>query len=80
MPSGGPGQAVSENALSLTNLRASETLKNATLAGSLASLIVWFAPPGTDFAAHVFQLHLYLQHGFALWTNSRRSSGSASSR
>jgi hypothetical protein len=55
--------------LSLTNLRSSETLKNATLAGSLASLIVWFAPPGTDFAAHVFQLHLYLQHGFALWTN-----------
>ena len=55
--------------MSLTNLRSSETLKNATLAGSLAALIVWFAPPGTDFAAHVFQLHLYLQHGFALWTN-----------
>ena len=32
-------------------------------------LIVWFAPPGTDFAAHVFQLHVYLRHGFALWTN-----------
>src|SRR5262249_37462819 len=25
--------------------------------------------PGTDVAAHVFQLHVYLQHGFALWTN-----------
>jgi hypothetical protein len=42
---------------------------NAALAGSLAALIVWFGPPGTDFAAHVFQLHLYLKHGFALWTN-----------
>jgi len=42
---------------------------NAALAGSLAAVIAWFGPPGTDFAAHVFQLHVYLQHGFALWTN-----------
>jgi hypothetical protein len=42
---------------------------NAALAGSLAAFIAWFGPPGTDFAAHSFQLHVYLQHGFALWTN-----------
>jgi hypothetical protein len=53
----------------LTTLRTSETVRNAALAGLLASLIAWFGPPGTDFAAHVFQLHVYLQHGFALWTN-----------
>ena len=53
----------------MTNLRSSQTLRNAALAGLLASFIAWFGPPGTDFAAHVFQLHVYLQHGFALWTN-----------
>ena len=47
--------------MSLTNLRSSQTLTNAALAGSLAAVIVWFGPPGTDFAAHVFQLHVYLQ-------------------
>jgi hypothetical protein len=55
--------------MSLTSLRSSQTLTNAALAGALAALIVWAAPPGTDFAAHVFQLHVYLQHGFAIWTN-----------
>ena len=55
--------------MSLTSLRSSQALTNAALAGSLAAVIVWFTPPGTDFAAHVFQLHLYLRHGFALWTN-----------
>jgi hypothetical protein len=55
--------------MSLTSLRSSQTLTNAALAGALAALIVWAAPPGTDFAAHVFQLHVYLQHGFTIWTN-----------
>jgi hypothetical protein len=55
--------------MSLTNLRSSQALTNAVLAGSLAAVMVWFGPPGTDFAAHVFQLHIYLAHGFALWTN-----------
>jgi hypothetical protein len=55
--------------MSLTSLRSSQALMNAAFAGSLAALIAWFGPPGTDFAAHVFQLHVYLQHGFALWTN-----------
>src|SRR6476469_5646713 len=55
--------------MSLSSLRSSQALTNAALAGSLAALIVWFIPPGTDFAAHVFQLHVYLRHGFAFWTN-----------
>jgi hypothetical protein len=55
--------------MSPTTLRSSQTLTNAALAGSLAALICWAGPPGTDFPAHVFQLHVYLQHGFAIWTN-----------
>ncbi|HEX4518247.1 MAG TPA: hypothetical protein VH063_01575 [Gaiellaceae bacterium] len=55
--------------MSLNSLRSSQALMNAALAGSLAAIVAWFGPPGTDFAAHVFQLHVYLQHGFALWTN-----------
>jgi hypothetical protein len=55
--------------MSLTSIRSSQALTNAALAGALAALLAWFGPPGTDFAAHVFQLHVYLQHGFALWTN-----------
>jgi hypothetical protein len=55
--------------MSLTNLKSSQTLMNAALAGSLAAVIAWAGPPGTDFPAHVFQLHVYLQHGYALWTN-----------
>src|SRR3954454_10330830 len=55
--------------MSPTSLRSSQALTNAALAGSLAALIVWFLPPGTDTAAHVFQLDVYLEHGFAFWTN-----------
>jgi hypothetical protein len=55
--------------MSLTSLKSSQTLSNAALAGSLAALVAWAAPPGTDFPAHVFQLNVYLQHGYALWTN-----------
>src|ERR1700749_1614765 len=63
------GTRPSASLMSLTTLRSSQTLTNAALAGALAALIVWAAPPGTDFAAHVFQLHVYLRHGFAIWTN-----------
>src|SRR4051812_3479218 len=55
--------------MTLTNLRSSQALANAALAGSLAAIVAWFGPPGTDFAAHVFQLHVYVDDGFALWTN-----------
>ena len=55
--------------MSLTSLRSSPTLTNAALAGTLAAALAWLGPPGTDFPAHVFQLHQYIQHGFAFWTN-----------
>jgi hypothetical protein len=55
--------------MTATTLRSNPTLTNAALAGSLAALLVWVGPPGTDFPAHLFQLDVYVQHGFALWTN-----------
>jgi hypothetical protein len=64
-----PRASRSEPIVSLTTLRTSETVRNTALAGSLAAVLAWFGPPGTDFAAHVFQLHVFLQHGFALWSN-----------
>jgi hypothetical protein len=42
---------------------------NAALAGSLASILVWLGPPGTDLAAHVYQLDVFVRDGFELWTN-----------
>jgi hypothetical protein len=42
---------------------------NAALAASLASAMVWLGPPGTDLAAHVYQLDVFVRHGFELWTN-----------
>jgi hypothetical protein len=42
---------------------------NAALAASLASVMVWLGPPGTDLAAHVYQLDVFVSHGFELWTN-----------
>ena len=42
---------------------------NAALAASLASIVAWFGPPGNDLAAHVYQLDVFVRHGFELWTN-----------
>ena len=53
----------------LTRFRSSPTLTNTALAATLAAIIAWVGPPGTDFAAHTFQLNVYLHHGFELWTN-----------
>jgi len=44
-----------------------EALLCAGLATAAASLLVWLGPPGTDFAAHVYQRTLFLRHGFTLW-------------
>jgi hypothetical protein len=60
--------------MSLTSFRSSAPLAqaaaaNAALAGVLAAFLAWFGPPGTDFPAHVFQLDVYLRHGFDFWTN-----------
>jgi hypothetical protein len=38
-------------------------------AAILSAVVVWVGPPGADFAAHVYQRALFLQHGFTLWNN-----------
>jgi hypothetical protein len=38
-------------------------------AGLIAAVLVWFGPPGSDVAAHVYQRALFLRHGFTLWDN-----------
>jgi hypothetical protein len=44
-----------------------EALLCTALAAVLGALLVWLGPPGTDFAAHVYQRTLFLRHGFMLW-------------
>jgi hypothetical protein len=41
----------------------------AAAAGSVAALLAWLGPPGTDFAAHAYQRALFVRHGFVLWDN-----------
>jgi hypothetical protein len=44
-----------------------EALLCMALAASVAALLAWLGPPGTDLAAHVYQRTLFLRHGFTLW-------------
>src|SRR5436309_10385766 len=46
-----------------------EALLSGCAAGTVAALLAWLGPPGTDLAAHAYQRTLYLQHGFTLWNN-----------
>ena len=48
---------------------ATEVVLAAAVATSLAALLAWFGPPGTDLAAHVYQRAVFLEHGFELWNN-----------
>lgn len=48
---------------------AREALVAAAAAAGVGALIAWLGPPGTDFAAHVYQRALFLQHGFTLWND-----------
>jgi hypothetical protein len=48
---------------------AREAVLSAATAASLAAVLAWLGPPGTDLAAHAYQRTLFLQHGFALWNN-----------
>ena len=52
-----------------TSPLAREALFSAGAAASLASLLAWLGPPGSDLAAHAYQRAPFLQHGFALWNN-----------
>ncbi len=55
--------------MSRTTPLAREALLSAGAAASLAALLAWLGPPGSDLAAHAYQRALFLQHGFALWNN-----------
>ena len=46
-----------------------ETVLCTGIAAVTASLLVWLGPRGGDLAAHEYQRHLYLLHGFTLWDN-----------
>ena len=46
-----------------------EPLRCAAAAGAGAAALVWLGPPGADLAAHVYQRAMFIQHGFALWSN-----------
>jgi MFS family permease len=39
------------------------------LALAFSTLFVWFGPPGTDMAAHIYQKLLFMRHGLVLWDN-----------
>jgi hypothetical protein len=39
------------------------------LALAFSTLFVWFGPPGTDMAAHIYQKFLFVRHGLVLWDN-----------
>ena len=47
----------------------SEVLLCTGLALGVGAVLAWLGPPGTDFAAHVYQRILFLRHGFTLWDN-----------
>ena len=48
---------------------AREALLTAGAGAVVAAALAWFAPPGADLAAHMYQRTLFLEHGFSLWNN-----------
>lgn len=58
-----------EGATLRTSALTREALAAAGGAAALSTLLIWLGPPGSDFAAHVYQRAVFLQHGFALWNN-----------
>src|SRR5437870_8097821 len=48
---------------------AGEALLSAAAAASIAAMLAWLGPPGSDLAAHAYQRALFLEHGFTLWDN-----------
>ena len=51
-----------------THLR-NHSVRCAVAAAAGAAALVWLGPPGADLAAHVYQRAMFIQHGFALWSN-----------
>jgi hypothetical protein len=46
-----------------------EALLSAAVAGTIAALLAWLGPPGSDLAAHAYQRTQFIHHGFQLWNN-----------
>ena len=46
-----------------------EALVAAGVAATLAAALAWLGPPGSDFAAHLYQSDLFEDHGFGIWNN-----------
>ena len=46
-----------------------ETLVAAAVAAGLAASLAWYGPPGSDFAAHLYQSTLFEHDGFGIWNN-----------
>ena len=46
-----------------------EAYAAAGVAATLAAALAWFGPPGSDFAAHLYQSGLFEAHGFTIWNN-----------
>ena len=46
-----------------------EAFAMAALAAVLAAALAWLGPPGSDFAAHIYQRDLLEDHGFGVWNN-----------
>ena len=46
-----------------------EAVAAAGVAATLAAALAWLGPPGSDFAAHLYQSGLFEDHGFAIWNN-----------
>ena len=63
-----PNDSVSRREGRRPNIGRTATV-NTIAAAVIAAVIAFLGPPGADLAAHVFQRDLFLEHGFALWTN-----------
>ena len=48
---------------------AGEAVLSACVAASIAAILAYLGPPGSDLAAHAYQRTLFLEHGFTLWNN-----------
>ncbi len=46
-----------------------EALAAAGVAATVAAALAWLGPPGSDFAAHLYQSAVFEDHGFGIWNN-----------
>src|SRR5215210_2989043 len=64
-----PADPLLSRGMSRAHPLAREALLSAAAAATLAALLAWLGPPGSDLAAHSYQRNLYVQEGFELWNN-----------